>query len=127
MTKEEKYLVNSMNVPDMPNVSSMWRTYAEAIVKARKAKAKEKNMGVKGTIFDNHGPEDNSINNLGSMVEDGTEISIFSVHINTICMSILMMVDILILVCLLGYLLPHQNMLEQIEVLSHKDDVSPTR
>ena len=51
-----------------------------------------------------HGNKDNSINPKDSIVDEATEFSLLSVHINTIGISVGLMVLMLCLVCIFCYL-----------------------
>ena len=51
-----------------------------------------------------HGNEDNSINPKDSVIDEATEFSLLSVHINTIGISMGLMILMLILVCIFRYL-----------------------
>ena len=105
LTREEQYLVFSMSVPRMPDLSGMRSQYAEAIVKSKRTKSTTENTsGMRGAIVDSHGPDDNCENIVDSIVDDGTEIYILSVHIDTTGISIGLMILMLGLVCVFRYL-----------------------
>ena len=105
LTREEKYVVVSMSAPRMPDLLGMWSQYAEAIAKSKRIQSTTiKTKEMRGAVINNHGPEDNSVKNVDNIVDDGTEISILSVHINTIGISVGLMILMLCLVCLFRYL-----------------------
>ena len=68
LTREEKYTLVSMNSPRMPDLSGMRDQYTEAIAKAKRFRTTtiKTRMGV---IYV-HGPEDNSIKTVDSIVDD---------------------------------------------------------
>ena len=104
LTREEKYIVVSMSSPRMPDLSGMWAQYAEAIAKSKRLRTTTIKTKMRGAVIDVHGPEDNSVKNVDNIVDDRTEISILSVHINTIGISVGLMILMLCLVCLFKYL-----------------------
>ena len=102
LSKKEEYLIVSMNSQPIPDLSGMWSHYSEAIVRAKKLKstvAKAK-MG----LLDVTGNEDNSKNLQDSLIDEGTEFSLLSVHVNTIGVSMGLMLLMLILICIFRYL-----------------------
>ena len=102
LTREEQYILVSMNSPPVPDLSGLWSQYAQAIVDAKRLKSTtvKNKMGV----VDVHGNKDNSIKTVDSIVDEATEFSLLSVHINTIGISMGLMVLMLLLVCIFHYL-----------------------
>ena len=102
LSKKEEYLIVSMNAQPIPDLSGMWSHYSEAIVRAKKLKstvAKEK-MG----LLDMTGSKDNSKNLQDSIIDEGTEFALLSVHVNAIGVSMGLMLLMIILICIFRYL-----------------------
>ena len=98
LTREEQFLIVSMNSPPRPDLSGLWSQYSQAIVHAKRLKSTT--VKTKMGVVDVHGNEDNSINPKESVIDEATEFSLLSVHINSMGLMILM----LLLVCIFRYL-----------------------
>ena len=102
LNKKEEYLIVSMNSPPIPDLSGMWSHYSEAIVRSEKIKTTVANA--KMGLLDVTGSEDNSKNLQDSILEEGTEFALLSVHVNAIGVSMGLMLLMLILICIFRYL-----------------------
>ena len=102
LTREEQFLIVSMNSPPRPDLSGLWSQYSQAIVHAKRLKSTT--VKTKMGVVDVHGNEDNSINPKDSVIDEATEFSLLSVHINTIGISMGLMILMLLLVCIFRYL-----------------------
>ena len=98
----KKYHIVSMNAQPIPDLTGMWRDYSEAIVRSEKIKTTVANA--KMGLVDVTGSEDNSKNLENSILEEGTEFALLSVHVNAIGVSMGLMLVIIVLICIFRYL-----------------------
>ena len=92
----------SMNVQPKPDLSKIWRDYAKAIVRSREVKTSVAKLEM--GLVDLTGSDDHSKSLEDSILEDGTEFALLSVHVNAIGVSFGLMLVIIMLICIFRYL-----------------------